>query len=242
MGILVISIGSLVVHAQNIDMTGNVSLSNDLLSNINPWTMDDVHKIAIQYCNKEILWDTTNSYLTIGMRPGQTKDLCIAFINTSERHQDLIIGFTPAIINNIGKQLCEGDLWDTTNPFYKMVDLPNTNIALSENNWSFTQTARIKLPKTATWGNIYGCIWFLLSWATFKGPNDVLGIRVARNFPMKIMITWDVYNFWRRDDTKNIYTTNKSSILKIIVVILALLLIKTIVQTTKKSTTPKHKK
>ena len=241
-GMAVISISSLIVKAQDISTTGTTSLTNDLLSNITPWTLDDVHKIAIRYCNKEIKWDMTNSYLTINMRPGETKDLCVTFINTSEQHQDLTIGFTESIINSVGKQLCNGDLNDKENAFYKMIYLPQTSIGLSGNNWTFTQTARIRLPKTATWWNMYGCIGFLLSWAYFKWPNDVLGIRVARNFPMKITVTWDVYNLWRRDDIKDVYTINKTGILKALMAILAIRLLVTIFKSTKKKETTHKKK
>jgi hypothetical protein len=245
MGVVVLSAFCLTVKAQNITTTGNTTLSNNLLSNVSPWTLDDIYKIGINYCNKDIKWDTTNSYLTIGMRPGQAKNLCITFINTSEHHQDLIVGFTESIINSGWKQLCNWDLANKSNAFYKLIDLKYTDIGLSGNNWTFTQTARIRIPKNTTWGDIYGCIWFYLSWAYFKWPNDVLGVRVARHFPMKITVTWAVYNLWRRDDMKDAYTTNRSGILKIIIAILALWLIVTIVQTSKKKEEhpkQKHKK
>jgi hypothetical protein len=58
---------------------------------------------------------------------------------------------------------------------------------------------------------------------------------------IRILITWDVYNFWRWDDTKDIYTNNKNSIFKVISAIIAVRLILTILKTSKKSKKNIHK-
>lgn len=235
--VAVIAMSYCVTNAQKTDTKeeiSDISVTQDVMSSVSPAAMDDIYKIVLHYCNEEIQWNKTNTYLTIMMRPWQMKNLCITWVNNSENHQDLTMGFTESIFNDAGKQLCNGDLADQENDFYKLINLKETEVWLSGNGGTSTQTAKISMPKNATGGEIYWCIGFFLSGSYFKWPNDVLGVRVARHFPMKIIVTWDVYNFGWRDDIKDVYTTNRNVLLKIIIAILAIRLIMTIIKTTDK--------
>ncbi len=217
-------------------------IADDVMASVDPNVMEDMYKIAVHYCNDEIQGDKINSYLTIQMRPGSSKQLCITMANASASDQDLTLWFTESLINEVGKQLCQWDLADKNNNFHKYITLENADLHLPGSGWTFTQIANIRIPKsTATW-DMYWCLWFFLSGAYFKWPNDVLGVRMARHFPLKIVITGDVYNYGRRDDIKYAYTDNRQTILKIIMGILAIRLVWTIVNTTKKTSETKQKR
>lgn len=242
MTIVVMSIIWYVSAQENIPVEEVKAYEENVMESVDPNVMEDMYKIAIHYCNDEIQGNKTNSYLTIQMRPGESKRLCITVLNGSTNHQDLTLWFTESVINEIGKQLCQGDLADRKNDFHKYIDLKKEDLSLSASGWYYTQIATIRLPKSVSTGDMYGCLGFFLSGAYFKGPNDVLWVRLTRNFPMKIVVTWDVYTLWRWDDVKYAYTDNKQNVLKIIVGVLAIRLIATIVSVAKKSTKKQQKK
>lgn len=229
---------------ENIEEVGDAStmVTNTTLSQISPDVLNDMYKIKVYYCDNKIKWEKTNIKLTINMRPWKTKNLCMTVINGSSNDHDMIVWFTEAEIDKNGIHMCKWDLMDKENSFYKLVDLKTTNLSLSWNNWTFTQFARIKLPEDTTWGKILWCFSVRLSGAYFQSPGQMFGLKTTTGFPIIINVTWDAYNFWRRDDIIYTYTDNKQLILKILIAILAVRLVITIVKTGKKKDKQQEKK
>ncbi len=221
------------VYAQDAQNTWT-QITDNVMASVDPNVMEDMYKIAVHYCNDEIQWDKTNSYLTMEMRPGSSKQLCITMVNASLSDQYLTLWFAESRINEVGKQLCQWDLADEKNNFHKYITLQESELYLPASGWTFTQIANIRIPQNVATGDLYWCLGFFLSGAYFKWPNDVLWVRMARHFPLKIVITWDVYNYGRRDDVKYAYIDNKQTILKILIAILAVRLVVTIAKTGKK--------
>lgn len=199
----------------------------------------DIFSMWINYCNDWIVWENTNSKMTINMRPWMTKNVCIAFYNNSPNNHDLLIGFAGWTINKSDNTfVCENNDYDKQNDFYKYIYFTGEVTAVSGNGWVSITNAKIHIPKTLSW-DIYGCVWFSLSWWYTQETWSMLGVTFVRRFPIVLHITGSVYNLWRRDDGKELLVNNKATIAKIFVAIFSIWLIVTILKTTKPKPTKK---
>lgn len=227
-----------VLYAENVqeNITKNGSTEAIIQPSINQANVNDLYKIRMFFCNDGI--DATKLTLEehLQARPGETKNICFLAYNQLKNKVNISISF------NEGKK--DGKLvtcWDTpeADKFLKLIkNIPGWVFPLSLSpEEQVVKKFRIKIPKDST-ENIYWCVYFSIDGASTRWTWDIFAIVVRKSMPITVMVTWDIYNFWRRDDINDTYGT---TILKVIIAILALLLIVTIFKTEKRGKSHKKK-
>jgi len=196
---------------------------------INKQSIDDINKTSIRFCNQWLDAEKLSPRLYVESRPGQVQEICTVFFNNLETGMNFYVWFTEATKNNHDEWLCDDDTHE--NEFAKFVrnDFASEIINIPSNKQK-QKVFAIGIPKTATWDMIW-CLSYAIDGSYTKNTWDVFGIVVRKTAPIWITVTWEVYNYWRRDDIKYTYTDNKQTILKILIAILAIRLVVTIMKT-----------
>lgn len=196
--------------------------------------------IQSKFCNDE---EFTRD-LKISMRPGQRKEICVAFANQSDKPISIIYWFSEWILTKEWAPMCQADM-SKENAFSENILRNNkTTGATIPGSGILIQKFTYVVPKNVSW-DILGCFGYKATDPGQIKEGNMFLIVPRRVGYIWINITWGVYNFWRRDETKNIYTSNKSSILKVVAGILGIWIIISIIQATKKKekhTKEKHHK
>ena len=200
---------------------------------------DELNSTSMRFCIDGFETDKLSRIGKLTLQPGKSQDICMVFINNLPTDKEFTIGFSEWTINEWGNITCDQNM-DNNKMLNMILDMPEITRKIMVASWSNTITHfKMKIPTTAT-GNIYGCVAYSLPNSYSKNTGDVFWMFIRKVAPIEITITWDVYTLWRWDDLKDVYTTNKNSILQIIVGILAIWIIISIVQTVKKK--DKHHK
>jgi len=196
----------------------------------------DLNYITAKFCNQ---WIVKNKE-TIVLRPWQKKDICIAFLNSSEeKNIALSFGFSKAEKRSDGIFNCQGD-----------TGMINNFMSYEPKNWlktlnakeSYIMHVKVSAPLDLSW-EFYWCFWYQLDKVDL--PKDsawMFSIMARKVSPITVSINWDIYNFGRRDDVKYFYKDNQMFILKTIAWILIILLIYYIIGTNKWKKQQKHNK
>lgn len=195
-----------------------------------------LEKIQSKFCNDEKL----TKDLKLSMRPGQRKEICVAFANTSDEPINIVFWFSEGTFTKEWGPVCQGDM-STSNSFSKYILHNETTWARIPATGTMMQKFTYMAPKNASW-NLFGCFGYQIGKQEKIKEGNMFLIVPRKVGYISINITWSVYNFWRRDDIKDIYTLNSSSILKTIIAILGLWIIITIIQISTKKEKPHKKK
>jgi len=204
-------------------------------------TINDLNFIWMRFCNNWLELEKLTNSLQLKIQPGQKKDLCMVFFNTSsDKSIDMKFGFSSTNINKEWGISCDDDM-TTKNDFSKLIDQINNTWFILPPNGKIIKKLKIFIPLTYTGNIIYWCLSYKINKEEKMEPGQMFLLVFRKTAPIQIIVTWGVYQFWRRDDIKDVYTINKTTILKIIIAILGLWIILTIVQTTKKKPQAKKK-
>lgn len=208
--------------------------------NINKQSMTNINLTSLRFCNQWLDPEKLTSRLYMQSRPWQVQEICTVLFNNLETGTNFYVWFTEATKNNHDEWLCDDDAYE--NEFSKFI---RNNFASKKINVITHKQKQkiftIGIPKTAT-GDIIWCLSYAIDGSYSKHTWDVFGIVVRKTAPIWITVTWEVYNYGRRDDIKYTYTDNKQTILKILIAVLALRLVLTIVKTGKKKDKQQAKK
>lgn len=199
----------------------------------------DLKNIRLVFCNASDQ-KKRKKELILDMRPWQRKEICVMFSNISDKPIGLIFWFAKWWINDNWGITCDEDITNT-NDFSKQILYNTLTGIVVPASWSIIKNFSYKSPKDASWQTL-GCAVYKLDkeekiefWKMF--------LLIVRNISyIYINNTWNVYNFWRWDDIKDVYTMKKDIILKIIIGILAILIIMTILQKEEKKKPKRPKK
>lgn len=205
------------------------------------WANDGeaIQHIRLRFCN-EMKEDKFTVGLSLQMRPWQRKEICMVFSNNWTTSLDIFLGFTEGVMNEKWDISCQNDMTNTNN-FFKFIS-PNHTIWITvPANGNIIQRVTYRTPKSAS-GNIIWCASYKINQKEEIDPWKMFLVVTRKIAPITIIVTWSVYDFWRRDDMKDVYFTHTSSILKVIIVILALSIIVVIFQQDKKKRKPHKKK
>ena len=211
--------------AQNIVKPGEIKIiTQDLWSD----NMTDLQNIQSRFCDD----NKVTKDLKMVIRPWQRKEICIAFANKSDKSVDISFWFSEGIFGEKWPT-CLLDM-STTNDFSKhIIHNTLTGITIPASGTvieKFTYLA----PRSAS-GNIFGCFGYQINQPETIKEGNMFLIVPRKVWYIYINILWSVYNFWRRDDMKDVYVSNKAMILKVLIGILAVWLIISIAQTSKKN-------
>lgn len=189
--------------------------------------MGDINNTFLRFCNNGTT--ANNLQLFLSSRPGKTQKICTVFFNNQETDTNFFIWFSEAKKNSYGERLCDDD--STNNAFSKLIreDYAAAPIFIKAHE-SMKKTFTITIPKDAT-GYVIGCLAYNIDSSYSKSTGSVFGIMIRKVAPIQITVTWNVYQFWWRDDLKDACITNKNGILKVLIAVLALRLVVTIVKT-----------
>lgn len=213
--------------------TKTVTQNLDLAEMTNT-SLDNIHA---RFCSSSE--DTLKTWLDLQIRPWQRKEICVVFFNRWDKPIDISFWFAEWSVNKDGSPVCD---WDITNSndFSKFITHnQETGFTLPAQK-SIIKKIIYAAPKYVS-GNILWCLAYKLS-KEEKVNMGVFLMTTRKVGYMTIAVTWSVYNFWRRDDIKDVYIANRTGILKIIIGVLAVWIIVTIIQPTKKKEKSHHKK
>lgn len=205
-------------------------------------TVNDLNIIGAKFCNDGIEQNKLTNHLAMQLQPGQKKEICMLFFNiSSDKAVDVKFWFSSTNINKDGWISCDDDM-TTKNDFSKMIDQTNVTEFVIEPQTQVVKRVKMYVPKEYTGNNIYGCLGYKINKEETMDPGQVFLLVFRKTAPMQIIVTWGVYQFWWRDDIKDVYATNRNILLKIIIGILAIRLVLTIVKTGKKKDIQQAKK
>lgn len=210
------------------DISGN-QLLMDL--NIKDTIINDIEGTKLRFCNDWLIEEKLTPNAVISLRPGQTKQMCFVLFNNMPKDMNFYIWFTEAHKNQYGEYTCEANVKD--NNFSKYIRKYEADMKIFvKGETQMYHKFNLKTPKTQT-GNVYGCLSYTIDgWYNYNS-GDIFAIMVRKVSPIEVVVTGSVYNFWRRDDSKELLVNNKATIAKILVAIFSIWLIFTILKTTK---------
>lgn len=190
--------------------------------------MIELDKIQSRFCND----DKVTKDLKVSMRPGQRKEICVAFANQSDSPINILFWFSEGTFTQEWGPVCQADT-NKENGFAKYISQNELTWTTIPASGMVIQRFTYIAPKNASW-DIFGCFGYQMGKQEKIKEGNMFLIVPRKVGYIYINLTWSVYNFWRRDDTKDIYTRNSSSILKGIIAILGLWIIITIIQISSK--------
>ncbi len=235
-----------ITHAQTADNQDNFFKTGEeskiVTQSIKGNTVNDLNIIGAKFCNDGLEQNKLTNHLKMQLQPGQRKEICMLFFNiSSDKAVDVKFWFSSTNINKDGWISCDDDM-TTKNDFSKMIDQTNVTEFVIEPQTQVVKRVKIYVPKDYTGNKIYGCLGYKINKEETMDPGQVFLLVFRKTAPMQITVTWWVYQFWWRDDIRDIYATNRNVLLKIIIGILVIRLVLTIVKTGKKKNTQQEKK
>lgn len=234
---MLLMIFGLTVFGDNIEKFSSDTVT--ITPNINKKSINDINNIILRFCNDWVESEKLTRQLQIQTQPWKKEKVCMVFFSEFTGQDTKVeVSLVDWTKRSDGSITCSED--GSGSIFSKMVNNNKDTFVLWKEEF-LIKKFDINLKKTLT-GSIYWCVTYNLPDNFIQNTWDIFGVVVRKVAPIEIMITWDVYKFWRRDDTKNIYTENKQTILKIIIAIIAVRLILSIVKAIKKPQNDKNKK
>ena len=227
--VLLISISFL--NAQNI-RTWWVT-KEDLLKWWMTAQMTRLNKIVVLFCSEQSWKISLMPWFKTQARPWEKIELCLWAWNFWETWTEVMIWFSKVNKDSHWQRTCDQDIWPN-NEFSSLIEWSrldlNKNINIKIIPWNNQKIDKtyIYVPKTATW-DIRWCVSYNIKWDVSRWSWSLFDVIVHKTIPIKIIVTWDVYNKQRLDDTKEAIDYNKSTILKWIIWIIWLRLISSII-------------
>lgn len=148
-----------------------------LLSFVN-FVKADASDVSLTLCSdsqKEFMLDS-----------GEGKEYCFRLNNGSDREYKIIYGFTESIINDIGKQLCNGAP-SSGNYFARMFTHPEPKEVIIKWWESKEINEKIMVPVGMTW-TVYGCISYTVNEPVQQSKWSIFAVVISRILPIKIFI------------------------------------------------------
>lgn len=135
----------------------------------------DISLTLCEWSDKEFMIDA-----------GEEKEYCFSLNNKSSEDYIVSYGFTESIINNIGRQLCNGGI-SADNSFAVIFKNPAPkDITLL--SWE-TKIIKEKLmiPVGMT-GTIYGCVSYNVKGSAHQTKGSIFEVLISRTLPVKIFV------------------------------------------------------
>jgi len=210
-----------------------------ITQDLNTDAAQELQNIKAVFCDPLGRQETTDR-LTFEMRPWQRKEICMAFFNIWDKPISLLFWFSEGQINKNGDQVCDGDMTNKNNFSKFILQNPTTEIIVPAQG-NVIKRVYYFAPKNSSW-EVFGCLAYKLNRPEEieKGKMFLLVLRKVRY--IDINVTWNVYNYWWRDDIKSVYTNNSVNVMRAIVAIIALRIIITIFSISKKKNGKGYKK
>ncbi len=178
---------------------------------LNSESITDIQNIKARFCND----DELTQFLDLEMRPWERKEICVILGNDSDTPANVLLWFSEWVINEDNAPICDGDDSNKNNFAKQIVPRITTGVIVPAYG-NIIQKFWYTAPKSAS-GNVFGCFGFKNN-KEEKIESGKMFLIVPRKVGyIYINITWDVYNFGRRDNIKYTCTTNKQTILKKII-------------------------
>lgn len=220
----------------NISLGAEEQLSGKLLvqPEINENVVTDLNWTSMRFCNEWLEPNNLTPKSLITAQAGQIKKFCVMFFNNLEKDMNFYVWFSEAKKNDYNEWYCDEDM--TNNNYSKLIreDFSTMKILVKPHTQAY-QKFTLAIPETATW-SIYGCLSYTIDGWYTHNTGEIFGLMIRKTAYMETNLTGWVYKYWRRDDMKDWYETNKSVILKILLGIIAVWLVVTIINTGKKKT------
>lgn len=205
-----------------------------VIQDISSDNLQSLQNIQARFCNDE---KNLTRDITLEMRPGQRKEICIVVNNLSQESVWLVWWFTQANKNDVDVLVCGWDM-STTNDFAKAISpRPTSEITIPAGGSTihrFIYTA----PHNAT-GDQAGCFGYQMQQQEEREPGAMFAVIPRKVGYINIHISGERYPFWRVNNLATLYTNHKQIILKTIIAILSVWLFITIIKTIKQSTKDK---
>lgn len=207
---------------------------------LNQGGITDINKTLITFCNNGLTQKDLKTQISLISRPGEVKDLCIMFLNEMNTGTNFYPQFSEGIKDKQGIISCKDK--GTGNTFSNLVREDFASMKLwIEPHTQLYRKFHLNVPIKAT-GDIYGCVAYYIDGGYTHQSWAVFGMLVRKVSPITINIMGKPYHLWRRQDFKDIYKTNQSSILKVIAWIIVLQIIISIFKSGKKKEEKHHHK
>jgi len=223
-----------ILLVSNVSLWAEEQLSWKLLvqPEINKNIVTELNGTSMRFCNEGLEGSDLKPKSVFTAQAGQIKKFCVMFFNNLEKDMNMYVWFSEAKKNAYNEWYCDENM--TNNNYSKLIreDFSNMKISVKPHTQTY-QKFTIAIPKNATW-DIYGCLSYTIDGWFTHNTWEIFGLMIRKTAYMEVDLTGGVYKYWRRDDIKDGYETNKSIILKILLGILVVWLIVTIVNTGKK--------
>jgi hypothetical protein len=200
--------------------------------------MEQLQNVGVRFCDQWMTEKTVTSDFLRFIRPGQSKEICIWFFNSSDKPINIVAWFSEASLS-WWKFVCESEFVkknDFLNRFrqdwvWKIITVsPKSNIIkkayfYSDSLWS---------------GDEYWCLVYKIAENDSAPRWTIFNVIMRQAISMKFTITWDVYNLQWWDDIKYDVKNNINDIMKIVIVIIVFLLWVEIVKMARSKKKSKH--
>ena len=190
----------------------------------------DLNYIKLRFCN-EVEKSGFTVDLSLQMRPWKRSEICIALENTSNKEINVILGFAEGKLAENGNMSCANDTTNNNKFSKRILYGPITWIVIPASGNSVQKVKYAALKNSS--GDIFGCVVYKINQEEKIETGKMFLMVVRKIAPIHINITWNIYNYDRLDDMKDIYEYNNINILRFIIAILSLWLILSIIKTAK---------
>lgn len=188
--------------------------------------LEELQAIQARFCNDP---KTLTRDLSLQIRPGATKEICIAIHNISTAPVQLSRWFSEAKNNDVWVLVCGGDMGNKNQFSQFITPRPSTGITIPAGTTTI-KTFRYTASRQAS-GIIAGCFGYQMAQEEEIQPGEMFKVVPRKVGYISMQVTWEVYTLGRRDKIQYFYTDNQSWILQIIIAILACWLLITVVKT-----------
>lgn len=199
----------------------------------------NINNIRLRFCNQLEDKNILTTELVAQTRPWQRQEICMVIGNSSDKDENISLGFVQGKIDDQWSMSCDNNTQD--NSFAKAIAYkPITGITIPASG-SIIQKVTYKASKNMS-GEILGCVTYKSNDTPSTTASENMFIVVVRKIaPIYINITGDRYYFWWIDNIKDMYTHHKVLILRSIIGLLSLWILITLIQMVlpKKSSTKK---
>lgn len=194
-----------------------------IIQDLHSENTNDLENIQSVFCND----NTITRDLKLKIRPWEKKEICIAFANLSWKPISIVFWFSEGSIDKSGSPSCKENM--TGNLFSKHIKDNIFEWITIPVSGTLTQKFLYVAPKNIS-GEMFWCFGYKID-KEEKIKNWNMFLIVPRKvWYIQIDITWDVYNFGRRDDTKKIYIQYERKIFTVIAIIFGIWIIISIFQ------------
>lgn len=189
----------------------------------------NINNIRLRFCN-QLDKNIVTTELVTQIRPWKSQEICMIIGNASNKDEMISLWFVQGKIDQQWNMSCDNNTQD--NSFANaIVYKPTTGIIVPASG-AIVQKVTYKSSKNDS-GEVLGCVTYKTNDTTSPTNTESMFVVVVRKIaPIYIKITWKPYHFGWVQDIKDIYTHQKTYILKGIIALLALWILITIIQAT----------